>query len=67
MLTERQKHMRLTTAVVCILTVLFSGCAAKPKRECYDMTIAFGYNGPQTQRICTTTPQKESINMRKVP
>lgn len=66
-LTERQKHMQLTVlSVVCTLIVLFSGCATQPKRQCYDMTIGLGYNGMQTQRICTIHPQTESEYMKKV-
>lgn len=57
----------IITSIVCTLIVLIGGCASKPKRQCYEMTIGFGYNGPQSQRICTTTPQKESVFMRKVP
>lgn len=57
----------IITSIVCTLIVLISGCASKPKRQCYEMTLTFGYNGPQSQRICTTVPQTESKLMRKVP
>lgn len=58
--------MRIFTAIMCTLLVVLSGCATKPKRQCYEMNLTFGYNGPQSQRICTTAPQTESKLMRKV-
>ena len=47
------------------VTVLMSGCAAKPPKLCYELTLTFEERMSK-QVICTTRPQTESEMMRKL-
>ena len=49
--------------LLCI-AVLLSGCAAKPPRLCYEMTLYLERTSKQV--ICTSTPQTETPDMKRI-
>lgn len=48
-----------------VLAVLLSGCAAKPPRLCYEMTIYLEHRTSK-QVICTIYPQTETSYMKRI-
>lgn len=53
-------------AWVVLLTLVVTGCGAKPPKTCYELTLTFsGVNSKQT--LCTDRPLKESYNFRQLP
>lgn len=56
--------MKLVLTLVTIVTLVCTGCASRPPKTCYEMTVTF--NGTSKQVICTIHPQIETPFMRKI-
>lgn len=48
-----------------IATLICTGCASRPPKTCYEMTITFNQRMDK-QVICTIHPQTETPFMRKI-
>ena len=48
-----------------IATLICTGCASRPPKTCYEMSITFNYRVGK-QVICTIYPQTETPFMRKI-
>ncbi len=56
----------MTKSLVVVLTLLITGCAAKPPKTCYELTLTF--DGVHSKQILYTDQTlKESYNFRKLP
>lgn len=56
--------MKFVLTLVTIVTLICTGCASRPPKTCYEMTVTF--NGTSKQVICTNQPQHESQYMLRV-
>mgnify|MGYP003412713162 CR=1 FL=1 len=49
-----------------VVALLVTGCAAKPPKTCYELTLTFD-EVHSKQVLCTDRELKESYNFRKLP
>ena len=49
-----------------VVALLVTGCAAKPPKTCYELTLTFD-EVHSKQVLCTERELKESYNFRKLP
>lgn len=52
-------------ALLVIVTLMVTGCGAKPPKTCYELTLTFS-GVTSKQILCTDKPLKESYNFRKI-
>lgn len=51
--------------VLVTITLMLTGCGAKPPKTCYELHLEF--NGVNSKQIlCTSKPLKESYSFRKL-
>lgn len=57
--------MKFVLTLVTVVTLMCTGCASRPPKTCYEMTITLP-GGTSKQVICTNIPQTETANMRRI-
>lgn len=64
-LMQRVTIMKLVLTPLTVVTLICTGCASRPPKTCYEMTITFNQRMDK-QVICTIHPKTETPFMRKI-
>ena len=64
-LIHRVTIMKLVLTLVMVASLICTGCASRPPKTCYEMTITLNQRIDK-QVICTQYPQTETPFMRKI-